>query len=86
MMEGRRAIVVDERDNVATLVDDRTALDRLEDGTPATPGIPYGHKVATRAIAAGAAVVKYGVTIGRATASIAPGEHVHVHNVDEPEG
>ncbi len=43
--------------------------------------IPAGHKAALRPIAAGERVVKYGFPIGIATAAIAPGEHVHVHNV-----
>ena len=40
-----------------------------------------GHKYARRAIRAGENVVKYGMPIGHATCDIAPGEHVHVHNV-----
>ena len=40
-----------------------------------------GHKYARRAIRAGENVVKYGMPIGHATRDIAPGEHVHVHNV-----
>ena len=40
-----------------------------------------GHKYARRAIAAGEAVVKYGMPIGHATRAIAAGEHVHVHNL-----
>ena len=40
-----------------------------------------GHKYARRAICAGENVVKYGMPIGHATRDIAPGEHVHVHNV-----
>ena len=40
-----------------------------------------GHKYARRAIAAGEAVVKYGMPIGHATRDIAAGEHVHVHNL-----
>jgi altronate hydrolase len=40
-----------------------------------------GHKYARRAIAAGEAVIKYGMPIGHATRDIAPGEHVHVHNL-----
>ena len=40
-----------------------------------------GHKYARRAIAAGEAVVKYGMPIGHATRDIAPGEHVHGHNL-----
>jgi (2R)-sulfolactate sulfo-lyase subunit alpha len=43
--------------------------------------IPIGHKLAIRDIAAGDAIIKYGVDIGRAVAPIAAGEHLHVHNV-----
>lgn len=43
--------------------------------------IPFAHKIALRPIAAGAAVRKFGVPIGRATADIAPGAWVHVHNI-----
>jgi len=43
--------------------------------------IPLCHKFALVAIAAGAVVTKYGEPIGRATRDIAPGEHVHVHNL-----
>lgn len=45
------------------------------------PGIPRGHKVATRSIASGAQVRKYGQSIGVATRDIAAGEHVHSHNL-----
>ena len=44
--------------------------------------IPAGHKVATRAIAADAPVHRYKQIIGFATRAIAPGSHVHVHNVE----
>lgn len=43
--------------------------------------IPPGHKVATRAIAAGDPVRRYGQVIGCATQPIAPGQHVHSHNL-----
>lgn len=43
--------------------------------------VPPGHKVATRAVAAGEPVVRYGQIIGAATAAITPGQHVHVHNL-----
>jgi hypothetical protein len=43
--------------------------------------IPFGHKVAVAAMAAGDPVVKYGEVIGFATSPIQPGEHVHIHNV-----
>lgn len=44
--------------------------------------IPSGHKVALRAIAAGEPVRKYGEPIGVASVAIAPGDHVHVDNLD----
>jgi altronate hydrolase len=47
----------------------------------AAEAIPSGHKVATRAIAQGEAVLKYGQVIGAATLPIAPGSHVHTHNL-----
>ena len=43
--------------------------------------VPPGHKVATRAIAAGQAVRRYNQVIGHATQAIAPGQHVHTHNL-----
>ena len=64
------------------------ATRRLSAGTP-LPGenvtaaeiIPPGHKIATETIASGEPVRKYGQVIGVATKSIAPGAHVHVHNL-----
>ena len=44
--------------------------------------IPPGHKVATRAIAAGEAVRRYNQIIGFASKPIAAGEHVHTQNLD----
>lgn len=40
-----------------------------------------GHKRAIRDIACGEAVIKYGFSIGNATADIKAGEHVHSHNL-----
>jgi altronate hydrolase len=40
-----------------------------------------GHKIATRRIAAGEPVTKYGQIIGFASRDIAPGEHVHTQNL-----
>lgn len=48
--------------------------------------VPRGHKVATRDLARGAPVRKYGQVIGVATADITAGEHVHVHNLGFEEG
>jgi len=43
--------------------------------------VPPGHKLATRAIAAGQPVRRYNQIIGFATRDIRPGEHVHLHNL-----
>jgi altronate hydrolase len=43
--------------------------------------VPFGHKLATRHIAAGEPVLKYGQAIGAATRDIPAGAHVHVHNL-----
>ena len=43
--------------------------------------IPPGHKVATRAIAAGEPVKRYNQIIGFAKRPIGAGEHVHLHNL-----
>ena len=44
--------------------------------------IPPGHKVAVRAIPAGAPVRRYNQIIGIAKQPIAPGQHVHTHNLE----
>lgn len=53
---------------------------------PVVQPIPFGHKLARRAIGRGEIVVKYGQPIGRATADIARGAHVHVHNIESLRG
>jgi altronate hydrolase/galactarate dehydratase len=42
---------------------------------------PRGHKIASRPIARGENVIRYGQIIGQATADIAAGAHVHVQNL-----
>lgn len=82
------AIVLHERDNVGT------ALRNLDEGEMVTADcgklsvsvrlvepIAFGHKFALADLPEGADVVKYGETIGSASARIASGRHVHVHNV-----
>jgi len=54
--------------------DDAITVEALDD-------IPLGHKIALKNIRDGETVFKYGHDIGRSVASIAPGRHVHVHNV-----
>jgi len=54
----------------------------LKEGVVCKDAIPSGHKVATRAVAAGEPVRRYSQIIGFATRPIAPGQHVHVHNLE----
>lgn len=44
--------------------------------------ISMAHKVAAQAITSGEDIIKCGMVIGRATCSIAMGDHVHVHNIE----
>lgn len=71
---------IDPRDGVATALRDVAAGEQAL-GVTVTADIPKGHKVALAPIAAGAPVLKFGFPIGVATRDIAPGEHVHTHNV-----
>ena len=71
-------------DSVVVLLGDAERGDsvRYGDGeVVALMAVPTGHKVAVAPVPAGGVVLKYGEPIGVATARIAPGEHVHVHNL-----
>ena len=55
---------------------------RVDDSAVTTAtAIDAGHKIALVAIDAGAPIIKYGQPIGHATEPIAPGQHVHTHNM-----
>jgi altronate hydrolase len=54
----------------------------IGDGLSATQRIPAGHKVATRPIASGEPVRRYGQIIGFAATGIEPGQHVHTQNCE----
>ncbi|MGZ5062164.1 MAG: UxaA family hydrolase [Usitatibacter sp.] len=54
----------------------------LQENVVCQERIPAGHKVATRAVAKGEPVRRYSQIIGFATQPIAPGQHVHVHNLE----
>ncbi|HPA89776.1 MAG TPA: altronate dehydratase family protein [Quisquiliibacterium sp.] len=51
------------------------------EGVTCVDAIPAGHKVAVRAVAKGSPVKRYDQIIGFATQDIAPGQHVHTHNL-----
>jgi len=83
-----QAIVINEKDNVATALKGLSAgtevsvefQDRVEK-IKLLSDIPPGHKFALKDIGQGDAVMKYGESIGYSTGKITRGEHVHVHNV-----
>jgi altronate hydrolase len=52
-----------------------------DEGVTVAGLIPPGHKIATRALAQGDPVRRYDQIIGTATQDIAPGQHVHTHNL-----
>ena len=81
-------IQINPGDNVVTVVDDAAAGDSIQHVTSegreeltVVNDVPFGHKVAVKDIGAGEPVVKYNEVIGRASAAIRRGEHVHAHNV-----
>lgn len=47
-----------------------------------TGAVPAGHKIAIKPIPEGDPIRRYNQIIGFATQAIAPGDHVHVHNVE----
>lgn len=51
------------------------------EGVTANMDIPQGHKMAIRPLAENDQVIKYGFSIGHATAAVAPGDWVHTHNM-----
>ena len=50
-------------------------------GVAAYSDIPQGHKMAIRPMVENDQVIKYGFSIGHATAAIVPGDWVHTHNM-----
>ncbi len=85
-MAAPRYIRVDERDNVAVVVTlgGLPAGARFACGLVLAEAVPEAHKVALVDLAAGAEVVRYGVTIGYARRAIARGSWVHEDLMDAP--
>ena len=80
-------IRMDDRDNVA-IVANEGGLDAgtlLASGLRLVDRVPQGHKVALRAVGAGAPVVRYGVAIGYAAEPIGAGRWVHERLLRMPE-
>lgn len=89
----KQAILIHELDNVVTCVDHFTAgmsvsffRGNEEHEIVLLENIPLGHKVAILPISKGTDVIKYAESIGLAVIDIAPGQHVHVHNIESKRG
>jgi altronate dehydratase len=85
-----KAVLMDSKDNVATLLADveaggtvqvTSSSGNVQSEVIARRPIPFGHKISTVGIAKGEKVIKYGEVIGEAILSILEGDHVHIHNV-----
>jgi altronate dehydratase small subunit len=92
-MAAKRALVMHPKDNVATVIEEVQAGDRLEItggdealSVTALEPIPFGFKIALQEIPPGGVIRKYGDTIGKAGKPIARGALVHVHNLEGTRG
>ena len=80
----RKLLILDARDNVAVCLVDLEVGDLIEQDNikiKVISRIARGHKIASKEIAKGEGIIKYGERMGHAVAPIAIGEHVHVHNI-----
>jgi altronate hydrolase len=80
----RKLLILDARDNVAVCLVDLEVGDLIEQDNikiKVINRIARGHKIASKEIAKGEGIIKYGERMGHAVAPIAVGEHVHVHNI-----
>ncbi len=76
----KKTIVITPQDSVGVALAP-LKKGQLVEGVTLTEDIEKGHKFALKDIKSGEKVIKYGEVIGRATADIVPGEHIHSHNM-----
>ena len=83
-INAKKLLILSADDNVAVALD-AVGPGRIgcSDGSEieVSKAVTLGQKIARRAIRRGEKIIKYGVSIGSATADIAPGEYVHIHNL-----
>ena len=89
----KKAIVMDQKDNVATLLTEVDKDDvvqvRVREKVmeiKIQEKIQFGHKFAMERISKNQNVIKYGEVIGQAIQDISEGHHVHIHNVESLRG
>lgn len=84
-----RILQIDPRDTVAVclrLVQTGDEIVLNGQVIRALDAIPFGHKIALKAMVPGDPVIKYGEVIGVCTQAVDVGGYVHVHNVDSNRG
>ncbi len=78
----RDVVRLNPDDNIVIALRDLQAGERpAHVPVPLPAPVARGHKIAVVPIDAGQSVIRYGQIIGQAKSDIAPGEHVHVHNL-----
>lgn len=87
----RQFLILDKADNVGVALADMPAGSLVDDPGMAVSvrlaqAISAGHKFALSFIGPGEPIMKYGVCIGRSTAAIEAGGHVHVQNIESLRG
>lgn len=88
-MVSKRALVGNDKDNVAVAVEDVAAGDQVKvEGKQkslkidAIESVPFGFKIALDNLPEGSDIIRYGEIIGKAIVDIKKGAQVHVHNID----
>jgi altronate dehydratase small subunit len=88
MKEKTRAILINQKDTVATALEPLAVgeeviveVDDRRETVEIRAIIPQGHKFSLVNMKKGEKVIKYGESIGVSSADITRGEHVHIHNV-----
>lgn len=87
-MSAKGALMLSERDNVATAIEDiaegmevQVRLGKETRTVKALEDIPFGFKIAVADVAEGTPVMKYGEEIGISSSEIKKGQQVHIHNL-----
>lgn len=90
-----RALIIHPDDNVANLIGPGRKGESVQctvEGQTATltisllDEIPSNHKFARVNIKVGDPIIKYGLSMGRASRDIRAGQYVHVHNIESNRG
>lgn len=84
MVDHAHVLILHPSDNVGVALSELSSGTRVDARGVAfqvRDRVPKGHKIALRRIRGNADVLRYGEVIGRATAEISQGAHVHTHNL-----